>query len=164
MIGVKIGRGAGRGGSAPWGILGAWVGWSPPAPTAPWGIPWAGLGVELPGNSIPKPRDAGAEHPPRALPALGTGTEQQVGASGLALPAGDFQGQESHPKRLNPQILTAEAGSFREQGKGDHKQGWGCPQSTAGILQGPTIPTAPISTSTAQPELVPTLLLLCFHG
>lgn len=80
---------------------------------ASWGLGWAGaplhpppqgvshgLGMELSGNPIPKPRDAGAEHPP-PLPALGTAVEQQVGAPELALPAGDFQGQESHQKILN---------------------------------------------------------------
>lgn len=56
-----------------------------------------GLGMEMPGNAIPKNPGCPSGASPAALLALGTGEEQKVGASGTA---GDFQGQESHQKKL----------------------------------------------------------------
>lgn len=124
---------------------------------ASWGLGWAGaplhpppqgvshgLGMELPGNPIPKLRDAGAEHPP--TPA---GPGHRGGAAGGSPRAGSassrFPRAGKSPKKLKSQIFTARTGFLWELGKGEHKQGQGCPQSIPGILQSPRALTAPRS-------------------
>lgn len=142
MIGVKIGRGAGRGGSAPWGILGAWVGWCPPAPTTPRGVPWAGHGTARESH----PKAAGCWSRASPTPAS---PGHRGGAAGGSPRAGSasrrFPRAGKSPKNLKSQIFTARTGFLWELGKGEHKQGQGCPQSIPGILQSPRALTAPRS-------------------
>lgn len=123
MIGVKIGRGAGRGGSAPWGTLGAWVGWCPPCTHHPIECPmgWAWSCQGIPSQS----QGCWSRASPTALPALGTRAEQQVGAPGLALPAADFQGQESHQKKLKSSNSDSQGWLSLRAGKGGAQAGMG---------------------------------------
>lgn len=55
------------------------------------------------------------------------------------------KGRKVTKKSLNLQIFTARTGFLWELGKGEHKQGQGCPQSIPGILQSPRALTAPRS-------------------
>lgn len=108
----------------------------PPLHPPPRGVSH-GLGMELPGNPIPKPQDFGAEHPSQPCQPWAPGWSSRWEPQGWLCLREISKGRKVTKKSLNPQILTARAGSLWEPGKGEYKQGQGCPQSITGILQGP---------------------------